>query len=86
VLKDPPYDRAAGAQKYSFGIGEHVWVDGRDGEFVVVEVNRKDESLQLLPLGQIGRIVTAPASSVRVVVPPKSKADKEVGYVDPNAA
>lgn len=48
------------SQGYSFEVGEHVFVEGRDGEFVVVEVDRNTQSLQLLPVRTSGRIETLP--------------------------
>jgi hypothetical protein len=64
-------------QGYAFEIGEHVFVDGRDGEFVVVEVDRNTQSLQLLPVRTFGRIEHFPASSVRIVLPPKRESNHE---------
>jgi hypothetical protein len=79
------------AQSYAFEVGEHVFVDGRNGEFVVVEVNRNSHTLQLLPVGSMGRIETCPAAGVRIVLPPKTKSSREKeprvdGLSDPTAA
>jgi hypothetical protein len=79
------------AQSYAFEVGEHVFVDGRDGEFVVVEVNRNSHTLQLLPVGPIGRIETCPAAGVRIVLPPRTRSSREKepkadGFSDPTAA
>ncbi|UWZ86560.1 hypothetical protein [Occallatibacter riparius] len=65
------------AQGYSFEVGEHVFVEGRDGEFVVVEVDRNSQSLQLLPVRKPGRIERFPTSSVRIVLPPKTESSDE---------
>lgn len=69
--------RSKADQGYTFEIGEHVFVEGRDGEFVVVEVDRNTQSLQLLPVRTFGRIEHFPASSVRIVLPPKSESSLE---------
>jgi hypothetical protein len=79
------------AQSYSFEVGEHVFVDGREGEFVVVEVDRNEHTLQLLPMDSSGRIETFPAARIRIVLPPKSKSgdEKETrtdGFRDSTAA
>ncbi len=76
---------------YAFEVGEHVFVDGRDGEFVVVEVDRKTQTLQRLPVSSVGRIENFSASSVRIVLPPKiesshKKEAKIDGFSDPPAA
>lgn len=65
------------AQGYSFEVGEHVFVEGRDGEFVIVEVDRNSQSLQLLPVRTSGRIEHFPISSVRIVLPPKTESSYE---------
>jgi hypothetical protein len=67
----------APAPAYAFEVGEHVFVDGRDGEFVVVEVDRNTQTLQLLLVRSVGRIENFPASSVRIVLPPKMESSHE---------
>lgn len=78
------------AQGYAFEIGEHVFVHGHDGEFVIVSIDRNAQTLQLLPVRSIGRIENVPAASVRIVMPPaESKHEKEAktdGFGDPTAA
>jgi hypothetical protein len=75
--------QAVSAQRYGFGVGEHVYVEGRSGEFIVVEVDREQQMLQLLPLGRVGRLEGFPAASVRIVMPPKPKVkSKEEVVVD----
>lgn len=75
-------------QSCAVGVGEHVWVDGREGEFVVLGVDQKHQTLQLLPVGQVGRLETLPAASVRAVLPPKPQSSKseEIEYGGPTAA
>ncbi len=79
------------APGYAFEVGEHVFVDGRDGEFVVVEVDRNTQTLQLLPMRSSGRIENFPASSIRIVLAPRMESNhkKEAkidGFSDPPAA
>jgi hypothetical protein len=78
-------------RNYGFEVGEHVFVDGHDGEFVVIEIDRASHMLQLLPVGRVGRIENFSAASVRIVMPPKSKArsKEEIGvdsFGNPTAA
>jgi hypothetical protein len=91
VRADLHLRNTATASGYAFEVGEHVFVDGRDGEFVVVEVDRDTQTLQLLPVRSIGRIENFSASSVRIVLPPRieSSQEKEAkidGFSDPPAA
>jgi hypothetical protein len=79
------------APGYAFEVGEHVFVEGRDGQFVVVEVDRNTQTLQLLSMRSIGRIENFCASSVRIVLPPKmesshKKEAKIDGFSAPPAA
>ena len=67
----------ATASGYAFEVGEHVFVDGRDGEFVVVEVDRNTQTLQLLPTRSMGRIENVPASSIRIVLPTRMESSQE---------
>lgn len=68
-------------QIYGFEVGEHVFVDGHDEEFVVIDVDRASQTLQLLPVARVGRIESFSAASIRIVMPPKSKDEppEEVG-------
>jgi hypothetical protein len=64
------YRRTRTAHSCAFEVGEHVLVDGREPEYVVVEVDRITQTLKLLPVGCLGRIESFPAVRVRVVLPP----------------
>jgi hypothetical protein len=91
VKTDHHLRNTATASGYPFEVGEHVFVDGRDGEFVVVEVDRNTQTLQLLPMRSMVRIENFPASSVRIVLPPRmesshKKEAKIDGFSDPPAA
>lgn len=66
------YRQTKSTQGYGFEVGEHVFVDGRNGEFVVVDIDRGSQTLQLLPVGRVGRIELISAARVRIVMPPKS--------------
>jgi hypothetical protein len=77
VSADLHLRNTATASGYAFEVGEHVFVDGHDGEFVVVEVDRNTQTLQLLPTRSIGRIEHFPASSVRIVLAPKTESSQE---------
>ena len=74
--------------EYGFIIGEHVWVDGREGEFVVMDVDHEKSRLQILEVGRMARLESVPATSVRVVLPPKSETGTagESEHRDPRAA
>jgi hypothetical protein len=74
--------------EYGFIVGEHVWVDGREGEFVVMDVDHENSRLQILEVGQVARLESVPATSVRVVLPPKSEpaSSGELEHTDPRAA
>jgi hypothetical protein len=89
VLLNSRHTKAA--QSYPFEVGEHVFIDGREGEFVVVEVDRNAHTLQLLPVGSSGRIETVSPTRIRIVLPPKPKSgdEKETrtdGFRDSTAA
>jgi hypothetical protein len=75
VKKALKYAHSDAMRSYGFEVGEHVFVDGRDGEFIVREIDRSSHTLQVLPAGRAGRIETVPAASVRIVMPPKSKVE-----------
>lgn len=65
--------RETGAEPASgISVGEHVWVSGRDGEYVVMGVDRENGQLQVLRLGNLGGLETVAADSVRAVLAPKS--------------
>lgn len=53
-------------------VGEHVWVSGREGEYVVVEVNRAMGQLQVLRVGTKSGLDTVQVTSVRAVLVPKT--------------
>lgn len=60
------------AGECAISVGEHVWVSGRRGEYVVVEVDRAKGRLQVLRVGTKGALERVPVTSVRAVLAPKA--------------
>lgn len=58
----------------AISVGEHVWVTGRDGEYVVMGLDRESGKLQVLRMGNLGGLESVPMDSVRAVLAPKSGA------------
>ncbi len=56
----------------AISVGEHVWVSGRKGEFVVMGVDRARGRLQVLRVGEVHGLENVPARSVRAVLAPKA--------------
>ena len=52
-------------------VGEHVWVSGLEGEYVVIEVDREKGQLQVLRTGNLSGLERVAADSVRAVLAPK---------------
>ena len=46
---------SGGAAECAISVGEHVWVLGREGEYVVMGVDRLNGRLQVLRVGKKGR-------------------------------
>ena len=61
-------------------VGEHVWVSGRLGEYVVIGVDHRQGRLQVLRAGATSGLESVPLTSVRAVLAPK------VGEANPTAA
>ncbi|HWE85536.1 MAG TPA: hypothetical protein VG267_11365 [Terracidiphilus sp.] len=71
----------AGAEPASgICVGEHVWVSGLEGEYVVIEVDREKGQLRVLRTGNLGGLESVAADSVRAVLAPKT------GEMNPTAA
>ena len=61
------------AEQCAISVGEHVWVSGRRGEYVVMGVDRGQGWLQVLRVGRLSGLESVPMKSVRaVLMPPKS--------------
>lgn len=60
-----------GAAECAISVGEHVWVLGREGEYVVMGVDRTNGRLQVLRLGSKSGMESVPLWSVRAVLAPK---------------
>jgi len=63
---------AVAEQACGISVGEHVWVSGRDGEYVVMGVDREKGRLQVLQMGNLGGLESVAADTVRAVLAPKS--------------
>jgi hypothetical protein len=71
------FRRTDAVQGYAFDIGEHVFVEGLEDEFVVIDVDRNAHTLQLLSLRSLGHIENFPASAVRFVLPPQTESSRK---------
>lgn len=60
------------AGECAISVGEHVWVSGRKGEYVVVEVDREKGRLEVLRVGTKSALKSVPVTSVRAVLAPKA--------------
>ncbi|MFZ0393764.1 MAG: hypothetical protein WCF17_08215 [Terracidiphilus sp.] len=65
--------RESGASgECAISVGEHVWVSGRAGEYVVMGVEREKAGLQVLRVGTKSVLESVPLTSVRAVLAPKA--------------
>lgn len=60
------------AKECAISVGEHVWVSGRRGEYVVMGVDREQGYLQVLRVGRLSGLETVPMKNVRAVLAPKA--------------
>jgi len=63
---------SAAAEECAISVGEHVWVSGRTGEYVVMGVDREKGRLQVLRVGSTSGLESMPVTSVRAVLAPRA--------------
>ncbi len=56
----------------AISVGEHVWVSGRRGEYVVMAVDRAKGRLEVLRVDAKIAVENVPVTSVRAVLAPKA--------------
>lgn len=69
---DSKTGKTGNEQVCAISVGEHVWVTGRDGEYVVVGVDQENGRLQVLKVGSLRGLESVLTKNVRAVLVPKA--------------